>query len=139
MNTKDLSPAFITSLIAIFVAALMIGASSTVLTVLGWFILLVAVGLNVLASIVSIQRAKGGPLPQMVSGNRHRPLSGSAERTAHLEEYVEDEAEHDDVYMHEPEADTETQPVVSSVSASRGEEPQEEKIFRSRPPRPRNR
>lgn len=60
MNTKVLSPAFITSLVAIFVAALMIGASSTILTVLGWLVLLAAVGLNVVASMVSIQRAKGG-------------------------------------------------------------------------------
>lgn len=62
MNTKVLSPAFITSLVAIFVAALMIGASSTILTVLGWLVLLAAVGLNVVASMVSIQRAKGGAL-----------------------------------------------------------------------------
>lgn len=61
MNTKVLSPAFITSLVAIFVAALMIGVSSTILTVLGWLVLLAAVGLNVVASMVSIQRAKGGP------------------------------------------------------------------------------
>lgn len=60
MNTKVLSPAFITSLVAIFVAALMTGASSTILTVLGWLVLLAAVGLNVVASMVSIQRAKGG-------------------------------------------------------------------------------
>lgn len=140
MNTKDLSPAFITSLVAIFVAALMIGASSTVLTVLGWFILLVALGLNVLASMVSIQRAKGGPLPQMISENRHHTSAGSAERVVRREDCVdEDRAEREDVYMHEPEADTEAQPVVSSVAASRVEEPQEEKIFRSRAPRPRNR
>ncbi len=78
MNTKVLSPAFITSLVAIFIVALMIGASSTILTVLGWLVLLAAVGLNVVASMVSIQRAKGGPLPPLFPTALGRPNAHTA-------------------------------------------------------------
>lgn len=132
MNTKDLSPAFITSLVAIFIAALMIGATSTVLTVLGWLLLLIALGLNVFASMVSIQRAKGGPLPAMIT-EQQRPAG--SRRVAH--EAHESEEESKEEYAYEPEEDTEAQPVVSSVAASSAES--EEKIFRNRAPRPRNR
>ena len=130
MNTKDLSPAFITSLVAIFVAALMIGATSTVLTVLGWLILLIALGLNVFASMVSIQRAKGGPLPAIIT-EQHRPVASRRAPQEFEEEAVEE-------YAYEPEEDTEAQPVVSSVAASSAAE-SEEKIFQNRTPRPRNR
>lgn len=142
MNTKDLSPAFITSLVAIFLAALMIGSSSTVLTVLGWFILLVALGLNVFSSMVSIQRAQGGPLPAMITAD-HRVSSRRADaageedsrRASYRDDYQDDEPS----YEYEPEEDTEAQPLVSSVAASSSAPASEEKIFRSRAPRPRNR
>lgn len=136
MNTKDLSPAFLTSLVAIFVAALMIASTSTVTTVLGWLILLAALGLNVFSSLVSIQRAKGGPLPSLITEiiNEEEDLHtrGGSRRI-----YTE-EIPHEEAYDSEP--DTEAQPVVAAVGASHsGSRASEEKIFRARAPRPHTR
>lgn len=135
MNTKVLSPAFITSLVAIFIAALMIGASSTILTVLGWLVLLAAVGLNVVASMVSIQRAKGGPLPPVISDGARETERPHRKSESRKEQKQPEQSE--PVSSYEPEEDTEAQPVVSVGSGSAEEK--EEKIFRSRAPRPRQR
>ncbi|WP_185173791.1 hypothetical protein [Rothia nasimurium] len=124
MDTKDLSPAYLTSLAALFVAALMVGASSTWVSVLGWVVLLAGVGLNVFATLVMVQRLKGGPLPAMITG---------AGRDAQVE-YEEEEDAPADLHFSEPEAITESQPLVSAAAPSAAAS--DERIFRSRAPRP---
>ena len=59
MDTKDLSPAYLTSLAALFAGALTVGASSTWVSVLGWVVLLAGMGLNVFATLVMVQRPQG--------------------------------------------------------------------------------
>lgn len=127
MDTKDLSPAYLTSLAALFVAALMVGASSTWVSVLGWVVLLAGVGLNIFATLVMVQRLKGGPLPAMITG------AGSDTQV----EYEEEEAP-GDTYLYEPEAITESQPLVAAAApaASAGDVASDDRIFRSRAPRP---
>lgn len=124
MDTKDLSPAYLTSLAALFVAALMVGASSTWVSVLGWVVLLAGVGLNVFATMVMVQRLKGGPLPAMITG------AGSDAQV----EYEEEEDAPADLHFSEPEAITESQPLVSAAAPSAAAS--DERIFRSRAPRP---
>lgn len=125
MDTKDLSPAYFTSLAALFAGALMVGASSTWVSVLGWVVLLTGLGLNIFATLVMIQRLKGGPLPAMIAG---------ADSDAQVE-YGEEEAS-GDTYLYEPEAITESQPLVAAATpaTSAGDVASDERIFRS--PRP---
>lgn len=127
MDTKDLSPAYFTSLAALFAGALMVGASSTWVSVLGWVVLLAGLGLNIFATLVMIQRLKGGPLPAMITG---------ADTDAQVE-YEEEEASVD-TYLYEPEAITESQPLVAAATptASAGDVASDDRIFRSRTPRP---
>lgn len=127
MDTKDLSPAYFTSLAALFAGALMVGASSTWVSVLGWVVLLTGLGLNIFATLVMIQRLKGGPLPAMITG---------ADTDAQVE-YEEEEASVD-TYLYEPEAITESQPLVAAATptASAGDVASDDRIFRSRTPRP---
>lgn len=48
MDFKNLSPAYLSSLGAVLVSALMIGSGVSWMLWVGWFLLLLAVGLNVL-------------------------------------------------------------------------------------------
>lgn len=127
MDTKDLSPAYLTSLAAFFAGALMVGASSTWVSVLGWVVLLAGLGLNIFATLVMVQRLKGGPLPAMITG---------ADTDAQVE-YEEEEASVD-TYLYEPEAITESQPLVAAATptASAGDVASDDRNFRSRTPRP---
>lgn len=113
MDFKELSPAFLTSLVAIFVGAIMIGASSTFITVLGWILLLAGLALNVFSAVVSIQQAKGAPLPFLREDREPKALSQS-------EEVAFDE---------DPEPDTESQPIVSIAEDA---DEQDNSIFKSR-------
>ena len=124
MDTKDLSPAYLTSLAALFAGALTVGASSTWVSVLGWVVLLAGMGLNVFATLVMVQRLKGGPLPAMIAG------AAAAARV----EYEEEDAPAAP-YLYEPEAITESQPLVSAA-ASNAAASSDERIFRSRAPHP---
>ena len=54
MDFKTLSPAYLTSLGVIFCGALMVGSSSPWLIWLGWILLILALGLNVLAFVLSL-------------------------------------------------------------------------------------
>lgn len=113
MDFKELSPAFLTSLAAIFVGAIMIGASSTFITVLGWILLLAGLALNVFSAVVSIQQAKGAPLPFLHEDREPKALS-----------------QNEDVSFDEdPEPDTESQPIVSIAEDADG---QDNSIFKSR-------
>ena len=67
MDFKTLSPAYLTSLCVIFCGALLIGTSSPWLLWLGWILLVLALGLNVLAFVLSVGKAKGDPTPALVT------------------------------------------------------------------------
>lgn len=67
MDFKTLSPAYLTSLGVIFCGALLIGTSSPWLLWLGWILLILALGLNVLAFVLSVGKAKGNPTPALVT------------------------------------------------------------------------
>lgn len=67
MDFKTLSPAYLTSLCVIFCSALLIGTSSPWLLWLGWILLVLALGLNVLAFVLSVGKAKGDPTPALVT------------------------------------------------------------------------
>ena len=67
MDFKTLSPAYLTSLCVIFCGALLIGTSSPWLLWLGWILLILALGLNVLAFVLSVGKAKGDPTPALVT------------------------------------------------------------------------
>ena len=67
MDFKTLSPAYLTSLGVIFCGALMVGSSIPWLFWLGWILLILALGLNVLAFVLSVGKAKGDPIPALVT------------------------------------------------------------------------
>ena len=67
MDFKTLSPAYLTSLCVIFCGALLVGTSSPWLLWLGWILLVLALGLNVLAFVLSVGKAKGDPTPALVT------------------------------------------------------------------------
>lgn len=67
MDFKTLSPAYLTSLGVIFCGALLIGTSNPWLLWLGWILLILALGLNVLAFVLSVGKAKGDPIPALVT------------------------------------------------------------------------
>lgn len=115
MDFKTLSPAYLTSLCVIFCGALLIGTSSPWLLWLGWILLILALGLNVLAFVLSVGKAKGNPTPALVANldgfessveNRIRERSEHRreEREAAEHEVVEQEAgEHEVVAQAEQE------------------------------------
>lgn len=67
MDFKTLSPAYLTSLGVIFCGALMVGTSNPWLLWLGWILLILALGLNILAFVLSVGKAKGNPTPALVT------------------------------------------------------------------------
>lgn len=67
MDFKTLSPAYLTSLCVIFCGALLIGTSNPWLLWLGWILLILALGLNILAFVLSVGKAKGDPTPALVT------------------------------------------------------------------------
>lgn len=145
MDFKTLSPAYLTSLGVIFCGALLIGTSNPWLLWLGWILLILALGLNVLAFVLSVGKAKGDPIPALVANldglessveNRirersehrreereaaeHEASEQSAEVTAQAEQEV---APAEAVEVTEPaetaevreEEPTESQPIVESA------------------------
>lgn len=135
MNSKDLSPAFLTSIAVIFVGALFIGSASAGASAFGWLLLLVGLGLNVFSAWVSIQRLKGGPLPPMLTGSAHEQHDEFIE----VEEVEHEEQSRERRSVAASEPDTEEHPVITTEQLDQVE-PSDEKIFRSsRTPRPRNR
>ena len=115
MDFKTLLPAYLTSLGVIFCGALLIGTSNPWLLWLGWILLILALGLNVLAFVLSVGKAKGNPTPALVANldgfessveNRIRERSEHRreEREAAEHEVVEQEAgEHEVVAQAEQE------------------------------------
>ena len=165
MDFKTLSPAYLTSLGVIFCGALLIGTSNPWLLWLGWILLILALGLNVLAFVLSVGKAKGDPIPALVTNldglessveNRirersehrreereaaeHEASEQSAEATAQAEqEVVPAEA----VEVTEPaetaevreEEPTESQPIVESAPGRMGVLPSRPRSGRTPKPR----
>ena len=149
MDFKTLSPAYLTSLGVIFCGALLIGTSSPWLLWLGWILLILALGLNVLAFVLSVGKAKGNPTPALVANldgfessveNRIRERSEHRreEREAAEHEVVEQEAgEHEVVAQAEQEvAPAEAVEATEPAEAAevREEEPTESQPIVDRAP-----
>ena len=149
MDFKTLSPAYLTSLGVIFCGALLIGTSSPWLLWLGWILLILALGLNVLAFVLSVGKAKGNPTPALVANldgfessveNRIRERSEHRreEREAAEHEVVEQEAgEHEVVAQAEQEvAPAEAVEATEPAEAAevREEEPTESQPIVNRAP-----
>lgn len=120
MDPKELSPAYLTSLASILIAALLVGASSNLLSALGWLLLFVGLGLNVFSTLVMVQRLKGGPLPAALTGERSTVEEETAQPVATVE----------------PEPDTEAQQTVQPSVRETSGKTSDERIFRTRTPRP---
>ncbi|MDO4253026.1 MAG: hypothetical protein Q4C74_07295 [Rothia sp. (in: high G+C Gram-positive bacteria)] len=85
MNTKELSPAFLTSLLVIFIGALLISFNSSLTGWIGWVLILAGLALNVFSALLTIQGAKGGPLPQVMAkktGRDEQPATEDTDNTA---------------------------------------------------------
>lgn len=122
MNTKDLSPAFVTSLAGIFLGAILLSTSSTIVSVLGWILLLAGLGLNIFSTMVAIQSAKGGPLPTVITRElNHERTAGEKTEPEDLQAKPAEDTE--------PETDA--QPIIAAPENA-------EPVFKSRP-RARNR
>lgn len=165
MDFKTLSPAYLTSLGVIFCGALLIGTSNPWLLWLGWILLILALGLNVLAFVLSVGKAKGDPTPALVANldglessveNRirersehrreereaaeHEASEQSAEVTAQAEQEV---APAEAVEVTEPaetaevreEEPTESQPIVESAPGRMGVLPSRPRSGRTPKPR----
>ncbi|WP_315341200.1 hypothetical protein [Rothia mucilaginosa] len=165
MDFKTLSPAYLTSLGVIFCGALLIGTSNPWLLWLGWILLILALGLNVLAFVLSVGKAKGDPIPALVTNldglessveNRIRERAEhrreereaaeqeaseqSAEATAQAEQEV---APAEAVEVTEPaetaevreEEPTESQPIVESAPGRMGVLPSRPRSGRTPKPR----
>ena len=165
MDFKTLSPAYLTSLGVIFCGALLIGTSNPWLLWLGWILLILALGLNVLAFVLSVGKAMGDPIPALVANldglessveNRirersehrreereaaeHEASEQSAEATAQAEQEV---APAEAVEVTEPaetaevreEEPTESQPIVESAPGRMGVLPSRPRSGRTPKPR----
>ena len=146
MDFKTLSPAYLTSLCVIFCGALLIGTSSPWLLWLGWILLILSLGLNVLAFVLSVGKAKGNPTPALVANldgfessveNRIRERSEHRreEREAAEHEVVEQEAgEHEVVAQAEQEvAPAESVETVEATEPAEAAEVREEEPTESQP------
>lgn len=156
MDFKTLSPAYLTSLGVIFCGALLIGTSNPWLLWFGWILLILALGLNVLAFVLSVGKAKGDPIPALVANldglessveNRIRERSEhrreereAAEQEVAPVEVVEateptetaESAEATEVREEEP---TESQPIVESAPGRMGVLPSRPRSGRTPKPR----
>lgn len=159
MDFKTLSPAYLTSLGVIFCGALLIGTSTPWLLWLGWILLILALGLNVLAFVLSVGKAKGDPTPALVTNldgfessveNRIRERSEHRreEREAAEHEAIEHEAAAQAEYDEQPaqeapaeatevreEEPTESQPVVQAPAGRLGVLPSRPRSGRAPKPR----
>lgn len=142
MDFKTLSPAYLTSLGVIFCGALLIGTSNPWLLWLGWILLILALGLNVLAFVLSVGKAKGDPTPALVANldglessveNRIRERS---ERRREEREATEHEATTQEVAPAEaPEAVEAAEPTEATEATEvREEEPTESQPIVERAP-----
>ena len=136
MDFKTLSPAYLTSLGVIFCGALMVGSSSPWLIWLGWILLILALGLNVLAFVLSVGKAKGDPTPALVAnldGIESSVENRIRERSEHRREERE-AAEHEAVeHDAAAQADQEVAP-AEAAEAAEATEPAETAEVREEEP-----
>lgn len=143
MDFKTLSPAYLTSLGVIFCGALLIGTSNPLLLWLGWILLILALGLNVLAFVLSVGKAKGNPTPALVANldgfessveNRIRERSEHRreEREAAEQEVAAQEVAAQEVGEHEVAAPAEQE--VAPAEAVEATEPAETAEVREEEP-----
>nr|WP_294455814.1 hypothetical protein [uncultured Rothia sp.] len=133
MDFKTLSPAYLTSLCVIFCGALLIGTSNPWLLWLGWILLILALGLNVLAFVLSVGKAKGDPTPALVTnldGLESSVENRIRERSEHRREERE-AAEHEAV---EHEAAAQANQEVAPAEAVEATEPAETAEVREEEP-----
>ncbi len=138
MDFKTLSPAYLTSLGVIFCGALLIGTSNPWLLWLGWILLILALGLNVLAFVLSVGKAKGNPTPALVTnldGFESSVENRIRERAEHRRE--EREAAEQEAGEHEvaAQADQEVAPAeaVEATEPAESAEVREEEPTESQP------
>lgn len=125
MDFKTLSPAYLTSLGVIFCGALLIGTSTPWLVWLGWILLILALGLNVLAFVLSVGKAKGNPTPALVAnldGFESSVENRIRERAEHRREERET-AEHEGA--EQEVAPAETAEAVEATEPTEAAEPTE--------------
>lgn len=145
MDFKTLSPAYLTSLCVIFCGALLIGTSNPWLLWLGWILLILALGLNVLAFVLSVGKAKGDPTPALVTNldglessveNRIRERSEHRreEREAAEHEAVEHDAAAQANHEVAPAEAVEAVEATEPVEEVREEEPTESQPIVDRAP-----
>ena len=133
MDFKTLSPAYLTSLGVIFCGALLIGTSNPWLLWLGWILLILALGLNVLAFVLSVGKAKGDPTPALVTnldGLESSVENRIRERSEHRREERE-AAEHEAV---EHDAAAQADQEVAPAEAVEATEPAETAEVREEEP-----
>lgn len=133
MDFKTLSPAYLTSLGVIFCGALLIGTSNPWLLWLGWILLILALGLNVLAFVLSVGKAKGDPTPALVTnldGFESSVENRIRERAEHRREERE-AAEHEAV---EHDAAAQVDQEVAPAEAVEATEPAETAEVREEEP-----
>ena len=137
MDFKTLSPAYLTSLGVIFCGALLIGTSNPWLLWLGWILLILALGLNVLAFVLSVGKAKGNPTPALVAnldGFESSMENRIRERSEHRREERE-AAEHEVAEQDAAQAEYGEQPAQEAAPAETSEaaEVREEEPTESQP------
>lgn len=143
MDFKTLSPAYLTSLGVIFCGALLIGTSNPWLLWLGWILLILALGLNVLAFVLSVGKAKGNPTPALVANLdgfessvenriRERAEHRREEREAAEQEVAAQEVAAQEVGEHEVAAPAEQE--VAPAEAVEATEPAETAEVREEEP-----
>ena len=134
MDFKTLSPAYLTSLGVIFCGALLIGTSNPWLLWLGWILLILALGLNVLAFVLSVGKAKGDPIPALVTnldGLESSVENRIRERSEHRRE--EREAAEQEVAPVEAVEATEPTEAAEPTEATEATEVREEEPTESQP------
>ena len=138
MDFKTLSPAYLTSLGVIFCGALLIGTSSPWLLWLGWILLILALGLNVLAFVLSVGKAKGNPTPALVANldgfesSVENRIRERAEHRREEREAAEHEVAEQEAGEHEVAAQAEQE--VASAEAVEATEPAETAEVREEEP-----
>lgn len=142
MDFKTFSPAYLTSLGVIFCGALLIGTSTPWLVWLGWILLILALGLNVLAFVLSVGKAKGNPTPALVTNldgfesSVENRIRERAEHRREEREAAEHEAAAQEVAPAEaPEAVEATEPTeaAETTEAAEATEVREEEPTESQP------
>lgn len=135
MDFKTLSPAYLTSLCVIFCGALLIGTSNPWLLWLGWILLILALGLNVLAFVLSVGKAKGNPTPALVAnldGLESSVENRIRERSEHRRE--EREAAEHEASEQSAEATAQAEQEVAPAEAVEVTEPAETAEVREEEP-----